>query len=382
MRGLVRAARMSVVLKRALVALLAVALIASCILYYNYVHLGGCGYGSKATLLLGIDESGKRADAIYVLYRSRFGVSALCLPRDLMMLGGHKLNGLYGRLGITGFKQIIEKMTGQPINNCLIVRMSVARAIDHVFPAGTRVVLQNSFHYRDRAAHLAYDLRAGAQTLSGKQVIFVLRDRKSGGNRGDSVRVERFRLIGAAFVSQIKRDPLALTRVPDAIKQARADGSLETDLNASDVVSLLCCARKGLVSHRIATTPYKARNGAWFEKANPEDIRRQANLARGGALPPESLRTFVLNGTETGGIARRFAARIESRYGIGAEIGNAAHYTSHTVVSYSPRSNARVRRLASVIAQDMRVPVHSSGVESSMPVITIQIGTDRATGGI
>lgn len=337
----------------------------------------------QAVLVCGLDAGlnshAPRADTILLIHASDNGISCLAIPRDLMMPDGHKLNAVYGIYGEQKFVNEIERLTGQRIGKRMFVRLSVGNAVDQVFPQGIQIDLPYAFRYKDRAGGLDYNLPAGRQTLSGQQLVYVLRDRKSGGNLGDRVRLQRFRIVTQALLRAIARDPLALTRVPSAFLEARNIHAIETDMTARDVLSLVVRARGGISSRRVATKPFRGANGSLFEQANPSEIQKLAQMASQGALPPDNLRTFVLNGTDIQGAARSVSRSLESSYGITAEIGNARYRRDRTIVKFCPGDDLKVRTFASMIAHDLKASLVTDDTPCKAPFLIVEVGSDTVS---
>lgn len=183
-------------------------------------------------LFVGVDEGG-RADTIFTYEMSEEGKATIySIPRDTFVTENMKIP--YLLVQENGDEKLIEavsEITGRPVKDYVRMDLTAAEAVIDALGGVTFTVPQDMY-YSDPYQDLFIDLKAGKQTLSGKDAVALLRYRK-GYPEGDLKRVK----VQQAFLMELFRqkcNPAYLKEIPavmDAIK-----GHVTTNLIAEDVV--------------------------------------------------------------------------------------------------------------------------------------------------
>lgn len=222
-------------------ALLGAAWLTGCTLRETYVtkepavetadEIGGLAE-EGSLLFVGVDEGG-RADTIFTYEMSEEGKATIySIPRDTFVTENMKIP--YLLVQENGDEKLIEavsEITGRPVKDYVRMDLTAAEAVIDALGGVTFTVPQDMY-YSDPYQDLFIDLKAGEQTLSGKDAVSLLRYRK-GYPEGDLKRVE----VQQAFLMELFRqkcNPAYLKEIPavmDAIK-----GHVTTNLIAEDVV--------------------------------------------------------------------------------------------------------------------------------------------------
>lgn len=222
-------------------ALLGAAWLTGCTLRETYVtketevetadEIGGLAEDGSL-LFVGVDEGG-RADTIFTYEMSEEGKATIySIPRDTFVTENMKIPYLLVQEnGDEKLIQAVSEITGRPVKD--YVRMDLT-AVEAVMDAlgGVTFTVPQDMYYSDPYQDLFIDLKAGEQTLSGKDAVALLRYRK-GYPEGDLKRIE----VQQTFLLELFRqkcNPAYLKEIPavmDAIK-----GHVTTNLIAEDVV--------------------------------------------------------------------------------------------------------------------------------------------------
>lgn len=222
-------------------ALLGAAWLTGCTLRETYVtkeqkvetadEIGGLAE-EGSLLFVGVDEGG-RADTIFTYEMSEEGKATIySIPRDTFVTENMKIP--YLLVQENGDEKLIEavsEITGRPVKDYVRMDLTAAEAVIDALGGVTFTVPQDMY-YSDPYQDLFIDLKAGEQTLSGKDAVSLLRYRK-GYPEGDLKRVE----VQQAFLMELFRqkcNPAYLKEIPavmDAIK-----GHVTTNLIGEDVV--------------------------------------------------------------------------------------------------------------------------------------------------
>lgn len=222
-------------------ALLGAAWLTGCTLRETYVtkepavetadEIGGLAE-EGSLLFVGVDEGG-RADTIFTYEMSEEGKATIySIPRDTFVTENMKIPYLLVQEnGDEKLIQAVSEITGRPVKDYVRMDLTAAEAVIDALGGVTFTVPQDMY-YSDPYQDLFIDLKAGEQTLSGKDAVSLLRYRK-GYPEGDLKRVE----VQQAFLLELFRqkcNPAYLKEIPavmDAIK-----GHVTTNLIAEDVV--------------------------------------------------------------------------------------------------------------------------------------------------
>lgn len=222
-------------------ALLGAAWLTGCTLRETYVtketevetadEIGGLAE-EGSLLFVGVDEGG-RADTIFTYEMSEEGKATIySIPRDTFVTENMKIPYLLVQEnGDEKLIQAVSEITGRPVKDYVRMDLTAAEAVIDALGGVTFTVPQDMY-YSDPYQDLFIDLKAGEQTLSGKDAVSLLRYRK-GYPEGDLKRVE----VQQSFLLELFRqkcNPAYLKEIPavmDAIK-----GHVTTNLIAEDVV--------------------------------------------------------------------------------------------------------------------------------------------------
>lgn len=222
-------------------ALLGAAWLTGCTLRETYVtkepavepadEIGGLAE-EGSLLFVGVDEGG-RADTIFTYEMSEEGkATILSIPRDTITADGQRISTLLAREnGDEKLIQTVSEITARPVKD--YVRMDLT-AVEAVIDAlgGVTFTVPQDMYYSDPYQDLFIDLKAGEQTLSGKDAVALLRYRK-GYPEGDLKRIE----VQQSFLMELFRqkcNPAYLKEIP-AVMDA-IEGHVTTNLIAEDVV--------------------------------------------------------------------------------------------------------------------------------------------------
>ena len=222
-------------------ALLGAAWLTGCTLRETYVtkeqkvetadEIGGLAE-EGSLLFVGVDDRGS-ADAIFTYEMSQEGKATIySIPRDTFIADGQRISTLLAEEnGDEKMIQTVSEITGRPVKDYVRMDLTAAEAVIDALGGVTFTVPQDMY-YSDPYQDLFIDLKAGEQTLSGKDAVSLLRYRK-GYPEGDLKRVE----VQQAFLMELFRqkcNPAYLKEIPavmDAIK-----GHVTTNLIVEDVV--------------------------------------------------------------------------------------------------------------------------------------------------
>lgn len=222
-------------------ALLGAAWLTGCTLRETYVtkepavetadEIGGLAE-EGSLLFVGVDDRGS-ADTIFTYEMSEEGkATILSIPRDTITADGQRISTLLAREnGDEKLIQTVSEITARPVKD--YVRMDLT-AVEAVIDAlgGVTFTVPQDMYYSDPYQDLFIDLKAGEQTLSGKDAVALLRYRK-GYPEGDLKRIE----VQQTFLLELFRqkcNPAYLKEIP-AVMDA-IGGHVTTNLIAEDVV--------------------------------------------------------------------------------------------------------------------------------------------------
>lgn len=211
-------------------------------------------------LMVGVDESGLRTDAIMVAsYDANLGeVRLLSVPRDTKVYitnkkATRKINAVHAMvsendnkkiLGVQATAEAVTQLTGIPIN--YYVEFSFL-SIDHLFDSLGGVTYDvpdvegkgRGMNYDDPYQNLHIHLKPGEQTLTGNQVQQFLRYRKSNygvGTGSDTDRVKRQQEFFKAVIDQ-KLNIGLLTKIPGIYSQLSKE--IKTNISKGDITKYI-----------------------------------------------------------------------------------------------------------------------------------------------
>ena len=216
--------------------------------------------GKINILMVGVDESGLRTDAIMVAsYDVNEGeVNLLSVPRDTKVhitnkKVTRKINAVHaitsdtdkGKiLGVQATAEAVTQLTGIPIN--YYVEFSFL-SIDHLFDSLGGVEYDvpdvegggRGMNYDDPYQNLHIHLKPGMQTLNGSQVQQFLRYRKSNyrvGTGSDTDRVKRQQEFIKAVIDQ-KMNLALIAKIPSIFSQLSKE--IKTNISAGDITKYI-----------------------------------------------------------------------------------------------------------------------------------------------
>lgn len=257
-------------------ALLGAAWLTGCTLRETYVtkeqkvetayEIGGLAE-EGSLLFVGVDDGG-RADTIFTYEMSEEGKAAIySISRDTFVTENMRISALsVQENGDEKLIQAVSEITGRPVKD--YVRMDLT-AVEDVLDAlgGVTFMVPQDMDYEDPDQDLSIHLKAGEQTLSGKDAVSLLRYRK-GYAEGDLKRIE----VQQNFLLELFRqkcNPAYLKEIP-AVMDA-IEGHVITNLIAEDVAKygeeLYRCKQNGIDTVEM----YTLQNGdMYYETAQEE----------------------------------------------------------------------------------------------------------------
>ncbi len=192
-------------------------------------------------LLIGVDKSGKLADAIMLVNvdEANKKIKMLSIPRDtkVYMEGRYrKINSCY-MSGVDCLIDSVKMLTGVRINYyAAIMPGTLAAIVDSL--GGVEFTIEKNMYYSDPAQDLYINLKKGTQTLNGEQAEQYCRYRQY--FMGDYERTQAQQKFFTALFEQ-KLNAKNITKLYD-IYNAVFD-KLETNVTLSDIVSNISVAK-------------------------------------------------------------------------------------------------------------------------------------------
>ena len=169
--------------------------------------------------VFGVDEGGMLTDAIFVINLSEEGIKVTSIPRDTKvewdeeqrkLIKGNapkfsKLNEMHAYGGSEYIQELavkeIEEILKTPIQHYAIVNLNVVeKLIDNI--GGLDINIPQDMQYIDTAQGLNIDIKAGKQTLTGKEVLGALRYRR-GYKNGDLGRISMQQYVMKTFAEEM-----------------------------------------------------------------------------------------------------------------------------------------------------------------------------------
>ena len=229
--------------------------------------------GCCTILICGADEGGARTDAMLLLYldRSNRQIRLLSLPRDTMVNRDNpvpKLNGAYyangaGEKGMNVLLDYVKDLVGyRPDAYILLDLDCFAQLVDAM--GGVTFDVPMDMYYSDPVQDLYIDLKAGTQTLNGKEAMWLVRFR-SGYAMADLERVSVQRDFLQAAIRQW-RSALRLPMIPRAVKLllSNAESDLDTRNLCWIALTLIRSGGAGFESHTLPGEPAWVDGGAYY----------------------------------------------------------------------------------------------------------------------
>lgn len=260
-------------------------------------------------LLLGVDKSEKRANsAAYagdsfrsdsmILTRvdpANKKVTMVSLHRDTLIdmgeYGQQKLNAAHALGGPAYTVKVVSQMAGVPISQYAEIDFDGFKAAVDAL-GGVEVTLKNDIY----DPHLDKSLKAGTQTLNGKQALFLCRSRHSYDEIGDG---DRFRaanqrmVLSAVAKKLLNSDVITMTSTIKSMSEY-----ITTTFKIEDIISLASAFRgmdtkKDLYTSMEPTIPLETDDGCYeqLDTANWQIMMKRVDQ---GLPPTEKTETDAL----------------------------------------------------------------------------------------
>jgi LCP family protein required for cell wall assembly len=346
---------------------------------------GGIDSGSGSTF-----TSGQRADTIIMahLYGDSDAAQLVSFPRDSWVeipaftdpktkrtRAAHraKINSAISEGGIPLLVDTLESLTGIRIDDFVVIDFAGFQAMVNKL-GGVEVCLLKAAKEKDSEI----DLQAGRQTISGKQALAFVRQRKELPN-GDIDRIARQQ----HFIGSLVRKTLSGSTLVNPKKVNGLVQTLTSNVSASDSLSFGELVKLGLRLRSFSsggvaftTVPFTDINGrrngqsvvlldevkvaALFTRlredktppslsAKPAPAGTTAAVA-GLFVKPSSIKVKVFNGGGTKGLGARAAADLAGRgFVVSGTPGNRGSGATGTLVRYGPDKADSARTLAASI---------------------------------
>ncbi len=222
-------------------------------------------------LLLGRDSAAGLCDVVILgtVNTDNGNISFMQIPRDTYFdcsdTTYKKINGAYNSLGSASrMASALSDALGTKIDYYLCLGLdTIEKMVDAV--NGIEINVPMDMDYTDPEQNLSIKLKAGKQTLDGKNAVQFLRYR-AGYITGDLGRIDAQKLFLNAFAARIANigNPFALCNIFKLICE-----NSETNVKVNDLISIAAkCvkAKNGKVSY--VTAPGEAiqseKSGAWY----------------------------------------------------------------------------------------------------------------------
>jgi len=234
--------------------------------------LGARKDGCCTVLLCGTDQDGARTDTMLLLYldRNNKQTRLLSLPRDTMVNRDNpvpKLNGAYwangaGEEGMDVLMDCVKDLVGfRPDAYVLLDLNCFAELVDSM--GGVKFNVPMDMYYDDPSQDLYIDLKAGEQTLNGKQAMWLVRFR-SGYAMADLQRVEVQRDFLQAAIRQWK-SVKKLPKLPSTAKLLMDNTQTDLDYrNICWIALTLARSEGGFDSDTLPGEPAWVDGGAYY----------------------------------------------------------------------------------------------------------------------
>jgi LCP family protein required for cell wall assembly len=357
------------------------------------------------------DVAGQRSDTTILLHiaadrQSAVGVS---IPRDTIVeipkckhhdgstvpaQSAAMFNAAFSEGGAACTIKTVEALTDIRIDHHVVIDFGGFRGMVNAL-GGVQICLPKDVN--DPQSHL--DLKAGTQTVKGKEALAYVRTRHGLGNGSDIERIDRQQAFLSSMISKIKGNGLLLR--PDRLLRFldSATKSITTDPELGDLNALRKLAGdvKGIDTKDVTfltapNQPYPADpnrvelkpsakalwNALRFDQPLPGKKKKGSTTpppsASGPPLvtAPEKVRVQVLNGSTTAGEATRVAEGLTEQGFQVVGVSNAVRrdYTTTTVL-HDPAYNESGRTLGTALHGSKVTPDASLG--STLQVI---VGSD------
>lgn len=155
--------------------------------------------GWKFTGYRGTD--GTNTDTILYVDVKGGDISVIAIPRDLLVDGRRRINGVYWREGADGLLKRVEAVLGVPIDYYVIIKLDLFQNLVDAL-GGVEVDVPYAMDYDDNAGRLHIHLKAGPQRLNGEDAAKFVRFRHS--MKGDIDRLDNVKRLAYAMLQRVK----------------------------------------------------------------------------------------------------------------------------------------------------------------------------------
>ncbi|MFL0251207.1 LCP family protein [Clostridium neuense] len=277
--------------------------------------LTGVDIGSSEA---GIDNASQRTDTIMVVsYDPNLKtIKLISIPRDTKI----KINGKNAKINsavpIGGAKLLadeVQGILGININYYMQVDYAAFRSIIDSL-GGIDVDIENEMNYDDPAQNLHIHFNKGKQHLNGEKAEEFFRWRKNndgtGFAEGDIGRIKSQHNFMEAVVQKLKTKR-AIFKLPSILKAIAKN--TKTNMAVSDIVKYGLAALKvdksNINMSTIKGTAMYIGGVSYFvcdPKGSSQIVDDKSRESETKSADVKSLKIEVLNGTETGGLAKRY----------------------------------------------------------------------------
>ena len=327
---------------------------------------------------------GDRTDSIFVLSVQGGRAGILAFPRDLYV---ERCDGSTGRInaalqigGVDCLVDTVEGVSGLGLDHAMSVSFGGFRDIVDAV-GGVDVCVDKDLV--DPFAGIS--IKAGCQTLTGRQALGFVRTRKLD---NDLERIKRQQ----QFLGALAKKVATPTTVLNPTKAWPLTGAVGEALTADEGLGLLDLARLGLggrglanggaVTATVPATPTSIGGAAVLQIDDAAAQELFASFRDGSALgaspdaaSPETTSVRVLNGAGVTGLAGRTSEALEQRGYDVVGVGDADGQVEASVIRYPPGQRANAELL------QRELPVSAALEESGdVDAVTLVLGTDLAEG--
>lgn len=327
-------------------------------------------------------RSGRRADTIIFLHldEDRDKAILVSFPRDLRVPYPNgrvgKINALY-QDGPSAMVNVVKKYTGMPIHHYVEVNFAGFKNIVNTV-GGVNVYFEKSIRERDSGLNVP----KGCVKLAGDQALAFVRVRKIDSDFG---RIERQQLFLKLMMDKVTTkttllNPVKVVRLVDIFSK---NVTTDAELSLSDMKTLATRLRgfdSGNVDMRLVPGTSRTLGGVSYVIASEVEAKAIFRAIRRGETLPDygrtavspldrsEVRVSVLNGTDSDGLARKEAVKLEADGFRDVAIGEASPHVS-TVVYYKEGNEEKARLVAARYGADSRIMPSSIRVDTEIAVV-------------
>ncbi len=251
----------------------------------------------------------KRTDTILYVQIVNDKVTMISLPRDIYLPNWDtKINAMYFYQGAKGLKQTVEEIVGVPIDYYAIINIDIFQdVVDQL--GGVDVTIPYDMYYRDAAAGLEINFKAGPTTLNGEDAAKFIRYRHTG--RGDFDRIDNLKSLAYALLSKLKElNVSAAPKIPGLVDAVFKN--LET--NASPTIIRQLLPRISRLQLQTTTLPTYHEEGSNNERYDPETVASALATTFGGKektfITPPDITLLITNRSGREGLEKRYKDRL------------------------------------------------------------------------